>query len=97
MTFPVEILKLAELEISEAFIFYEEEAENLGDKFLKSLERSIEIIGSNPKLYPKRRKPYRACPMKDFPFLIFYSIEKEKILIHSIFNTSRDPKNWIES
>lgn len=94
MSYPLQILASAEIEISEAFNFYEGKVIGLGRRFLDSVDRSFSIISKSPEIYATKNNSFRACPLKNFPFLIFYAIEKECIVIYSIFNTSQDPVNW---
>ncbi|WP_368670766.1 type II toxin-antitoxin system RelE/ParE family toxin [Algoriphagus sp. AGSA1] len=94
MTYNLHILNSAELEISEAFTYYEGKASGLGLRFLEAVRRSLSLIEKAPEIYPYKKMPFRSCPLKGFPYLIFYAIEGNVIVVYSIFNTSLDPAKW---
>jgi putative addiction module component (TIGR02574 family) len=39
----------------------------------------------------KRYSDFRGCPIRHFPFSIFYTIENFEIIIHSVFDNRQDP------
>ncbi|MCF8076990.1 MAG: addiction module protein [Desulfotignum sp.] len=39
----------------------------------------------------KRYSDFRGCPIRRFPFSIFYTIEDFEIIIHSVFDNRQDP------
>lgn len=94
MIFTLQILNSAEIEILDAINYYEGKELGLGQRFLESVERSLSIIAKTPTLYAIKKIPFRSCPLKGFPYIIFYAIEEEVILGYSIFNTAQDPAKW---
>ncbi len=92
MTYILEVKEYANLEIIEAYLFYEEKRSGLGEEFLEHLDVYFERITANPKHFPEKRKPYREAFIKRFPFLIIYEIEKSKVIIYSVFNTWQNPE-----
>lgn len=94
MKYSLQIINSAEIEISETFNYYEEKVIGLGQRFLESVEKSLTIILKMPEMYAIKETPFRSCPIKGFPFLIFYSIEVEIIVVYSIFNTAQNPAKW---
>jgi len=91
MTYILELKEYAKIEIIEAYFYYEEKRTGLGEEFLEHLDTYFERIVANPKHFPQKRKPYREAFIKRFPFLIIYEIEKNKIIIYSVFNTWQNP------
>ncbi|WP_394333449.1 type II toxin-antitoxin system RelE/ParE family toxin [Algoriphagus aquimarinus] len=63
-------------------------------KVLGAVESALNLIVKAPELYQFREMPFRSCPLKGFPYLIFYAIEDEVIVVYSIFNTAQDPAKW---
>lgn len=76
-----------------AFLWYEQQRVGLGHEFLNCVEAGIEGIISNPTLYRCHYGRFRGCVIRRFPFVIFYSIEPDELVIHSIFNSRQDPAN----
>ncbi len=74
-----------------AFAWYEEQRYGLGFEFLVCVEASIETILQMPKLYARQHGIFRRALVRRFPFSIFYTIEKEEIVVHAIFDNRQDP------
>lgn len=84
----------AKREYSEAYQWYEAQNPGLGEKFLREISASFEVIRQHPLLYPVALKGVRKMPVKRFPYRILYSIEDDKIRVWAVFHTSRDPRIW---
>jgi plasmid stabilization system protein ParE len=75
-----------------AFAWYERQRRGLGFDFLDCVETAIRNIITYPEMYQIRYKVFRGCPIRRFPFSIFYTIEQNEIVVHSIFDNRQDPK-----
>jgi len=84
----------AQKEIMEAWEWYEERQQSLGDRFVKEVIDKIRLIEQNPERYPTRYKFYKETSVTIFPFLIIYRInsKKKSVRIVSVFHTSLNPK-----
>ena len=82
----------AENDLDSAFGWYESQRKGLGFDFLDSVEVSLLIIQQNPELYRIIYKNFRRSILRRFPFSIFYTIENDEIIIHSIFDNRQDPE-----
>ena len=51
MNIPIYLTAEALQEEAEAYLFYEDEKEGLGERFLKEVERTLEKISTNPQHY----------------------------------------------
>ncbi|MGZ3754500.1 MAG: type II toxin-antitoxin system RelE/ParE family toxin [Mucilaginibacter sp.] len=93
MTYTVKFYPKAEVEYLEAFNWYEERLQGLGERFEHCIEKKINAIVKNPLFYPNKKYDCRECKVVDFPYLIIYKIFPNEgvILIVSIFHTSRKP------
>ena len=93
MSYTVELLFKARLEIFESWKYYEEEQPGLGDRFEDEVFRKISLIQASPLHYPVKKRLHEANT-DIFPFLIVYRINKSRklIMIVSVFHTSRNPK-----
>lgn len=92
MTSILDVKDEANIDIIEAYLYYEEKRIGLGEEFLEHLDTYFDRIITNPEHFPKKRKPYREAFLKRFPFLIIYEITKEKVIVYSVFNTWQNPK-----
>jgi plasmid stabilization system protein ParE len=91
MKYVLEIKEEAVFDIKETYLYYEEQKIGLGNRFLDTLETYLERVRKNPEHYQVKRKPYREAFIKDFPFLIIYEIEANKIVVYAVFNTWKNP------
>jgi|TARA_B110000908_G_C10094541_1_gene375658 hypothetical protein len=92
MSYILEVKDEANLEIIEAYLYYEEKRTGLGEEFLEHLNGYFERIIENPEHFPQKRKPYREVFIKRFPFLIIYETTKREVIVYSVFNTWQNPE-----
>jgi hypothetical protein len=93
MSFVIKFYKKAIKEYSDAYNWYNEQSDGLGDKFEFSTQRLLKSIARNPLLYPNKEFDTRECKVHDFPYLVVYRIYPTKGIVYiiSIFHTSRNP------
>ncbi len=83
----------AQKEITQAWEWYEERQQSLGDRFVKEVINKIRLVEQNPERYPTSYKSYKEVPVIIFPFLIIYRLNRKKksVRIVSVFHTSLNP------
>lgn len=96
MAYKLVIKPLAELDIAESYQWYDEKLEGLGDDFLNELERSLELIKTNPHQYQVRYKATRMAKLRRFPVCLHYLIGEEAIFVQAVLSTYRSPRMWKE-
>jgi plasmid stabilization system protein ParE len=85
--------RVAEKEFDDSIAYYENEREGLGLEFRAAIEQYFQRIADNPEWFPEvRGKVRRAVVLRRFPFVIHFLIEAERIVILSVFHTSREPE-----
>ena len=94
MKYKVIVRPEAELDLSDAVKWYEENLKGLGSNFLLSVEAAIQSLSRNPETYPKVYKNIRRALIRKFPFGVHYIIEENQIIILAVFHFSRNPNNW---
>jgi hypothetical protein len=77
MSYKVSILSEAEVDIDNAFIWYESKQMNLGNKFFKIIAESINYISKNPIGSEEIYKGIRRYVIKKFPYGIYYKVNSE--------------------
>ena len=86
---------VAELEANQAYDWYEEQEEGLGDRMRHSIKRAIDSIVARPLTFPVVfGSNVRHAVIQDFPYRIVFSTNNESIVIFAIFHTSRTPMIW---
>jgi len=84
--------RVAEREFDDSIAWYEAEREGLGQKFRTTIEEYFQRIADNPEWFPEVRGAVRRAVVRRFPFVIHFLIEAERIVILSVFHTSREPE-----
>ncbi|MCP4104063.1 MAG: type II toxin-antitoxin system RelE/ParE family toxin [Desulfobacteraceae bacterium] len=75
-----------------AFSWYEQQRRGLGFDFLDCVEVALHRIIENPEMYQIRYSNFRGCVTRRFPFSIFYTVESDEIVVHSVFDNRQDPE-----
>lgn len=79
-------------DISDAYNWYEDNLEGLGERFLAELNKFYDKLESHPHLFSKVRGEIRRVKLSHFPFCIIYTISRERVHVHAVFHTSRNPQ-----
>ena len=90
-------LKLAQLELDDAFGYYESQLEGLGYRFQSEIAKSLSRIISYPNSYQKIGKYSRRCLVQKFPYGVVYQFSKETntLLVVAIAHLHRKPDYWL--
>lgn len=81
-------------EVLEAFHWYEDKEEGLGEAFLKSLEDAYLMIRSMPRTWPLAESGLRKYIIKQFPYSVIYAIREEHIFVVAVMHQGRKPGYW---
>jgi plasmid stabilization system protein ParE len=84
----------AELDLAEAYSWYEARVSGLGSDFLLSIDASLSSIQRTPEMYLIVYKNVRRGLVRRFPYGVFYVVEEDRIVILGILHARRDPKTW---
>ncbi|MBP6456504.1 MAG: type II toxin-antitoxin system RelE/ParE family toxin [Chitinophagaceae bacterium] len=96
MAFSIIITPIAQQHIENAEDYYFKKANAvIALNFYNELQNCYSILESNP-YFQIRVKNYRALPMKNFPYLIFFELlEKEnKVKILAVFQSQQDTEKY---
>jgi plasmid stabilization system protein ParE len=83
----------AELDIAEAYSWYENRRIGLGEEFLSSVDACLESIRRRPEMCPVVHESYRRCLVRRFPYAVFYEYS-ETVTIYAVLHASRDQNKW---
>jgi len=94
----ITILQPAQLEIIEAFEYYEYSTKGLGFQFLNEIDHSINLIKNFSDLWTKLnpKSKIRKCVVKKFPYCIYYSSDTHILTIIAVAHFHREPMYWKE-
>ena len=94
MIYNLELHELAEEELWETVDYYDAHKDRLGKKFVRELQRIMQLTRSQPELFPKILGEKRKAVLKRFPYLIIFEIVENTIFVLAIFHEKRNPKVW---
>jgi plasmid stabilization system protein ParE len=83
-----------ELDLAEAYAWYEKRRVGLGEEFLSSVDACLEGIRRQPEMYALVHETYRRALIRRFPFAVFYEYAQPAVTVYGVFHTSRDPEQW---
>jgi plasmid stabilization system protein ParE len=81
-------------ETSDALAWYEAREPGLGLRFLHDLEVLYANIARRPEIFQSVGNGFQRALMRKFPYAIFFELDRETIIIHSVFHCSRNSKVW---
>ena len=82
----------AESDILDGFVDYEERLDGLGERFLDEVEKSFNRIKSDPYLYQEIEEGVRRSITHTFPYIVFYTIEKDTVFILAVIHAAQNPE-----
>lgn len=93
MIYRLLISNVAFNETNDAYIYYENQQNGLGERFLKSIEEAYYNLSHTPQHYGyiDTQKELRDIKIRNFPFIIIFQIITNQVLILRVFNTNRNP------
>lgn len=80
-------------------MYYEECRAGLGSVFLARVDETLQSIRENPNGHPiyEQNRPeqgFRRALLKQFPYIVLYSVEQNGIIVVEVAHTSREPGSW---
>lgn len=88
------IRPLAEQEIAEAILWYEEHDVGLGGEFLRAVDVRLGDIKRRPDSVPEVYPRIRRALLARFPYALFFVVTEEVINVIACMHTRRDPRRW---
>lgn len=92
----VRFLTLAQQEVDEAVVWFEDRAEGKGIDFLDELDRVVRLIRAYPLAWPETEPDIRSCLFAGFPYSFIYALDEELIVVIAVAHFHREPRYWID-
>ena len=64
-----------------------------GFDFLDCIEIAVKSILETPEMYRTYYSVFRGYVIRRFPFSIFYTVESNEVIVHSVFDSRQDPES----
>lgn len=96
MTAVLTFVPKAQIDLAEAYRWYEQTRPGLGLEFLHCIEIALRSIERNPLIYPVVYETYRRALVRRFPFAIFFEFKNpaNACIVYAVFHCSQDPDKW---
>jgi plasmid stabilization system protein ParE len=95
MSYRLDFHKDVESDFQEAYTWYENAKEGLGERFLKMVRGKLEQIAKSPESFSQKTKSgYREAVVEIFPYIIVYKLYKKKkvVFINAVIHQKKHPR-----
>jgi plasmid stabilization system protein ParE len=94
MTLPVFWTPEADADLKQARAWYGNIRPALGERFILSVEASVEAIIENPLQFPVLYRGRLRAGVRRFPYGIFFEVQEHRVVVIACFHGKRDPRHW---
>lgn len=93
VSFKIQLTPSANMDLQEAYDYYEGLSLGLGERFISCVEERLEHLSITPFAGPVRYEDVRCTMVSKFPFMLHYLVNDDRrmIIILRIFHTSQKP------
>ena len=84
----------AEVEVVDAAHFFSSKVPGLGADCLAEIDRAVQSIQTDPTRFEVIEDDIRRCPVKRFPYSIFFRAAVDTVRILVVQHYSRDSEYW---
>jgi len=84
----------AELDIADAYDWYEAQRAGLGERFLTAVRECLEEVQDSPLAYPVIEHGVRRALLRTFPYSVLYLARPDLLIVVACFHGRRDPNVW---
>lgn len=94
MTHELRLRAEAELDLTDASLWYEAQCPGLGHQFLDEVLAVFSSISKMPLSCQIVHRNTRRALVHRFPFGIYYRVEGDTIVVVAVMHGSRNPRRW---
>src|SRR5262245_52954887 len=91
----IRFLTLAQREVDDAVVWYEQQAEGLSRDFLDELDRIVRLVRIYPLMGKQIESEIRRFLLMRFPYSLIYGIDEDTIVVIAVAHQHRQPRYWI--
>ncbi|GMV07528.1 MAG: hypothetical protein AMXMBFR53_38030 [Gemmatimonadota bacterium] len=74
--------------------WYDAQREGLGDSFVGSLERTVDLIAALPEAFPEIAAGLRRALLSRFPYALYYRFDGNVVDVIACLHTRQSPGRW---
>jgi plasmid stabilization system protein ParE len=94
MSYRLQSIPQTELDIADAYNWYESERSGLGGEFLSELRAVYDRIEENPLNYQVLKFDIRRALTRRFPYAIYFLVDNRSVVILAVLHAARNPTRW---
>ena len=84
----------AEADLAASKLWYDEQLEGLGTRFIAEVDATLRRIQANPMAFGFVRGKLRRALLLRFPFGVFYDLTDRNIVVVAVLHAARNPRLW---
>jgi toxin ParE2 len=92
----IRFLTLAQREVDDAVIWYEQQGQGLSQDFLDQLDRAMRLVKSHPQIATQIEPGLRRFLLARFPYSLIYGIDGDTIIVIAVAHQHRHPHYWAD-
>lgn len=92
---PIVLSEAAREDIGRAVRWYRERSERLAREFLADVESCLEGLSALPMRHPISHRDVRRARLRRFPYMVLYTIRRERVHAFGVFHLHPDPRQWM--
>lgn len=92
----IRFLTLADQEVDDAVVWYDNQVDGLGREFLDELDRSVRLVRAYPEASTEIEPGIRRWLLARFPYSLVYGIDKETVVVIAVAHLHREPRYWVD-
>jgi len=81
-------------DVAATYQWYENEQPGLGLEFLDQLRAVYDRIAAGPFQYQDLRSGIRRALLRRFPYVVYFAVEADVVIVLAVLHASRDPAEW---
>ncbi len=82
-------------DIDSAFLYYQRQQAGLGCRFSSAVRDQVLRIQNGPEIYGTVHQDVRAACLRRFPYVVYYRIDADQVVIIAVQHGSRDWSHWL--
>jgi plasmid stabilization system protein ParE len=94
MSLPMEFRDEVPAEINEAMAWYEGQEAGMGREFFEALREHLKELAERPEIFAVEYRRIRRAPMRRFPYVVYYRLELDRVIVVAIQHAHRNPRDW---
>jgi hypothetical protein len=96
MSYKLILKEELDMEVSQAFAYYEGQQNKLGHKFLQSFEDALHSLEKHPLTYQIKFRNFRQINVTPFPYVLHFEVSDNKLIVFQLFHCRKNPKKRVK-